>query len=140
VEIPRFGKTLSGMTTWQQTVTPEKASLTYEFETTTDCDNAEVWLYLAPTLNFNQNRGLRYAVSVDGGKEQIVNFNGHYRGELGQWQADPVIKSKTLCGMKAGRHILRFRPLDAAIVLEKVIINLGGLKKSYLGPTETLKQ
>lgn len=140
VEIPRFGKTLSGMTTWQQTVTPEKASLTYEFETTTDCDNAEVWLYLAPTLNFNQNRGLRYAVSVDGGKEQIVNFNGHYRGELGQWQADPVIKSKTLCGMKAGRHTLRFRPLDAAIVLEKVIINLGGLKKSYLGPTETLKQ
>jgi hypothetical protein len=50
---------------------------------------------LAPTLNFNHNKGLRYEISFDGGTPQIVNFNGHYRGELGRWQSEHIIKSAT---------------------------------------------
>ena len=55
----------------------------------------EVQLLLAPTLNFNSNKGLRYEISFDNEKAQIINFNGNYRGELGQWQSEHIIKSKT---------------------------------------------
>lgn len=137
--IPRFGKTLSGVTTWPQTAEVKEMALCYDFNTITDCDSAKVVLYLAPTLNYNHNRGLSYAISIDGNTEQVVNFNGMYRGELGQWQADPIIKSVTLHSLKAGNHVLTFRPLNPAIVLEKIVVNLGGLKQSYLGPTETMK-
>lgn len=137
--IPRLGKTGASVTTWPQTTVPEGASLSYRFETTTASDSATVILYLAPTLNFNQNRGLRYAVSVDGGPEQVVNFNGKYRGELGAWQADPVIRSVTRHAMGRGQHTLTFRPLDPAVVLQKLTVDLGGLKRSYLGPRETLR-
>lgn len=99
----------------------------------------EVTLLLAPTLNFNHNKGMRYAVSFDGGEEQVVNFNGHYRGELGRWQANPIIESKTKHTVDAGKHTLRIRPLDAGIVFEKILIDCGGLKPSYLGAPETLK-
>jgi hypothetical protein len=37
---------------------------------------------------------------------------------------------------EAGKHSLRIRVLDAGIVLEKVMIDLGGLKPSYLGAPE----
>lgn len=98
----------------------------------------EVQLLLAPTLNFNNNKGLRYEISFDGEKSQIVNFNEHYRGELGQWQSEHIIKSSTKHVIKkSGRHTLRFRVLEAGIVLEKILINTGGLKSSYLGAPES---
>jgi hypothetical protein len=96
-----------------------------------------LYAYLAPTLNFNANKGLRYAVSFNGGEEQIVNFNGHYRGELGQWQAEAIIIASTEHELSAGKHVLRFRVLDPGIVLQKIVLDTGGLKPSYLGATES---
>lgn len=95
-------------------------------------------MLLAPTLNFNSNKGLRYEVSFDSENPQLVNFNGKYRGELGKWQAEHIIHSVTTHQiLKAGRHILRFRVLDSGIVLQKILINTGGLKPSYLGAPES---
>ena len=71
--------------------------LEYDFETDKSGE-AIVNLRFSPTLNFNGNRGLRYAVSLDGGKEQVVNINGHYRGELGKWQAEHIIDTQTKHG------------------------------------------
>jgi hypothetical protein len=93
---------------------------------------------LAPTLNFNANKGLRYEIYFDEEKPQIVNFNGHYKGELGQWQSEHIIKSKTKHKiLQTGKHTLHFRVLDAGIVLEKIVINTGGLKDSCLGAPES---
>jgi hypothetical protein len=89
-------------------------------------------------LNFNANKGLRYAVSFDGVNEQIVNFNGHYKGELGLWQAEAIIKSTTKHTItEKGKHTLRFRVLEPGIVLQKILIDTGGLKPSYLGAPES---
>ena len=138
--IPDFGKTLSGVTTLPVTETPEKMYLEYDVETER-AGKVCVELALAPTLNFNHNRGLRYAVSFDGEKEQIVNFNGHYRGELDEWQRSHIILSHTAHELKeAGRHTLRIRPLDPGIVIERIQIDAGGLKKTFLGAPETLKR
>ena len=137
--IPGFGKTLSGITTLPVTLTPEKMYLEYDIEME-KTGNVRVELLLAPTLNFNENKGLSYAVSFDGGKEQIINFNGHYTGELGKWQSNPIIESRSIQQVaKKGMHTLRIRPLNPGIVIEKILIHAGGLKPSYLGAPETLK-
>ncbi|MCI9845448.1 glycosyl hydrolase 115 family protein [Flavobacterium pectinovorum] len=138
--IPDFGKTKSGITTFPQSKYPnqnENIFVEYEIDFASSGD-FDVELLLAPTLNFNSNKGLRYEVSFDGEKPQVVNFNGHYRGELGKWQAEHLIHSLSKHSIsKAGKHVLRFRVLDPGIVLQKILINTGGLKPSYLGPPES---
>ena len=88
-------------------------------------DVSDVQLLLAPTLNFNHNKGLRYEISFDGQTPQTVNFNGHYKGELGRWQSEHIIKSITKHQIsQPGKHTLRFRVLEPGIVLEKILIKI----------------
>lgn len=138
--IPHFGKTVSGITTFPQNAYPysiDSIWLEYDIHFT-DQGECDVTLLLAPTLNFNENKGLRYAVSFNGEKEQIVNFNGHYQGELGPWQVEHIIRSVTRHTLSTpGTHTLRIHVMDPAIVVEKILINRGGLKPSYLGPPQS---
>jgi hypothetical protein len=138
--IPDLGRTEAGVSTFPQNVYPaEKESVYIEYDLqTVSSDDVEVQVWLAPTLNFNANKGLRYALSFDGGKEEIVNFNGHYDGSLGKWQGERIIQSITKMKIgKAGNHTLRIRVLEAGIVFEKIILDFGGLKPSYLGAPES---
>ncbi|MGQ7944669.1 glycosyl hydrolase 115 family protein [Flavobacterium sp. WC2509] len=138
--IPDFGKTKSGITTFpQNSYLKADGNIYIEYDINFSSTGAfEVQLLLAPSLNFNNNKGLRYEISFDGEKPQTVNFNGSYRGELGQWQTEHIIKSITKHTiLKPGRHILRFRVLEQGIVLEKILIDTGGLKPSYLGAPES---
>ncbi|WP_281635510.1 glycosyl hydrolase 115 family protein [Flavobacterium marginilacus] len=138
--IPDFGKTKSGITTFPQNVYPnetENVFVEYEIDFASSGEFS-VELLLAPTLNFNSNKGLRYEISFDGEKPQLVNFNGHYRGELGKWQAEQIIRSSVkLSIQKQGKHTLRFRVLEPGIVLQKILIDTGGLLPSFLGPPES---
>lgn len=139
--IPYLGKTGSGMTTFPQNIYPtagEQIYLEYDIETLS-AGEVELHILLSPTLNFNQNRGLRYAVSFNGGKETIVNFNRDYDvRQMEQWQANSINETITTHTIKEpGKQTLRFRVLDPGIVLQKILINLGGLKESYLGPPQS---
>lgn len=138
--IPDFGKTKSGVTTFPQNACPksdENVYLEYDINLKSKGE-FEVQLLLAPTLNFNHNKGLRYEISFDGNAPQIVNFNGHYKGELGRWQSEHIIKSITKHQiLQPGKHTLRFKVLDPGIVLQKILMNTGGLKTSYLGAPES---
>ncbi|MFD2163072.1 glycosyl hydrolase 115 family protein [Paradesertivirga mongoliensis] len=141
--IPDFGKTKSGVTTFPQNAYPEKNEevyLEYDVELKS-AGTFDVQLHLAPTLNYNDNKGLRYEVSFDGKNPQTVNFNGHYRGELGRWQAEHIIRSSTKHTIdQPGKHTLRFRVLEPGIVLQRILINTGGLKPTYLGAPQSAKQ
>jgi len=136
--IPDLGKTLGAVTTMPVTVLPDGETwLEYDMELTSQGE-AKIEVYFSPTLNFNGNRGLRYAVSLSGEAEQEVNINGHYRGELGQWQAEAIIRTQTLHTIpKPGRYTLRFRALDPGIVVQKIVVDLGGVQPSYLGPPQS---
>ncbi|PJJ08557.1 glycosyl hydrolase family 67 [Flavobacterium sp. 1] len=138
--IPDFGKTKSGITTFPQNAYPkedENVFVEYEIDFTSSGEFT-IQLLLAPTLNFNSNKGLRYEISFDREKPQTVNFNGNYRGELGKWQAEQIIRSSAkLSVLKSGKHTLRFRVLEPGIVLQKILIDTGGLKPSYLGSPES---
>jgi len=138
--IPDFGKTKSDVTTFPQSAYPKSDENIYlEYHMNFESKGEfEVQLLLAPTLNFNHNKGLRYEISFDDGTPQIVNFNGHYRGELGKWQSEHIITSTTKHQIaQPGKHTLRFRVLEPGIVLEKILINTGGLQPSYLGAPES---
>ncbi|MCL1867780.1 MAG: glycosyl hydrolase 115 family protein [Paludibacter sp.] len=140
ITVSDLGRTLSGVITFPRNIEikpNDNISLTYQFENKTVGD-VNIHVLLAPTLNFNANKGLRYALSIDNGQEIIVNFNEKYRGELGDWQAQRIINSVTKMNIKtAGQHFLTIRALDNGIVLEKIMLDFGGLKPSYLGaPTD----
>ncbi|WP_246241503.1 glycosyl hydrolase 115 family protein [Draconibacterium mangrovi] len=138
--IPDLGKTVSAVTTFPQNAylgQNEEVYLEYAVDFTSTGDFA-VQVLVSPTLNFNANKGLRYAVSFDEGPEQVVNINGSYRGELGPWQANRIIKTTTSHKIeKTGLHRLRFRVLEPGIVLQKILIDTGGLKPSFLGAPES---
>lgn len=139
--IPDFGKTKSGVTTFPQSAYPKANDEVYleydiDFQSTGEFD---VQLLLAPTLNFNHNKGLRYEISFDGEAPQVVNFNGHYKGELAAWQAEHIIRSSTKHKItKTGLHRLRYRVLEPGIVLQKILIDTGNLKPTYLGAPESI--
>jgi len=138
ITIPDLGKTLSGVTTTPVTASPNAQTyLEYQVDLYST-GKAKVIVLTSPTLNFNANKGLRYAVSFDGGEEKIVNINGHYRGELGEWQAKRIIETATDHVIDiTGVHTLRIRPLDPGIVFQKIMLDMGGLKPAYLGAPES---
>jgi hypothetical protein len=95
----------------------------------------------APTLNFIPDRGLRYAVSFDDEKPQIIDIvpkdfdarNGNREWEESVRNASRTIRSTHELS-KPGRHTLKIWMVDSAVVLNKIVVDLGGLKPSYLGP------
>ncbi|WP_313381800.1 glycosyl hydrolase 115 family protein [Proteiniphilum saccharofermentans] len=139
--IPGLGKTKSGVTTFPQNVYPEAGDAVYlEYDLETESSGElQLHILVSPTLNFNQNKGLRYAVSFNGGEETIVNINREYDvKQMEHWQANSINETVTRHTItQPGKQMLRFRVLDPAIVLQKIIINFGGLKESYLGPPES---
>jgi len=90
----------------------------------------------APTLNFVPNRGLRYAVSIDEGSPKIIDMLADKQHSA--WQEavkNGVRKSNTTIEVsQPGLHYLRIWMVDPASVLQKIIIDTGNLKPSYLGP------
>lgn len=141
ITIPDLGRTLSSVTTMPCTEIPnQEMALEYDFETLKS-GNLKIYLRFSPTLNFNDYKGLKYAISLDGDEEQTVNINGNYKGELGQWQAEHAIITETshLIDKKA-KHTLRIRLLDPALVLQKIMIDFGGLKPSFLGAPESKRK
>jgi hypothetical protein len=105
---------------------------------------AEVTAILAPTLNFMPRRGLHVAVSFDDETPQTVTLVPQdYIAQHGNmdWEkcvgdnARPVRTTHTLT--KPGYHTLKIWMVDPGVVLEKLVVDLGGLKPSYLGPPES---
>jgi hypothetical protein len=141
-EIPGLGRTVSGMTTFpvlksSETSPADASGLEYDLNFIS-AGTVKIQLYLSPTLNFN-NVGLRYAVSMDDATPQVIYFNGNYSvRDWEKWVSDNIIISESVHTIdKPGNHILKFRSVDAGVVLQKIVVDTGGLKPSYLGPQQS---
>lgn len=139
--IPYMGRTLSGVALMPYTVPTDGASLTYAVDVTTPVDSVTVHVITKSTLAFCNKAGHRYAVSIDGGSEQVVNFNHDLdeRPENIYTVFYPTVarrvveKSVTFPGLTPGQHTVTLRPLDPGIVFEKVVLDLGGFNpRSFL--------
>jgi hypothetical protein len=138
-----LGRTLSGMTAWpvtasSPTLSPDGMRLEYRMYLFHE-GAASVEAYLAPTQKFQPGPGFRYAVSFDDEEPQIVDV--HADESLAAWErsvADGVAKLVSKHTIRqAGYHLLKFWALDPGVVLEKLVVDTGGVRPSYLGPPES---
>ncbi|QDA60283.1 glycosyl hydrolase 115 family protein [Hymenobacter jejuensis] len=145
--LPDLGRTAGAVTTFPVTAAPTAAPsgtsphLEYRLKLA-QAGPVTVQAYLAPTLDFTNGQGLRYAVSFDDEAPQIINLHTGMVADNGNrpWEkavADNIIlrtSQHTLA--KSGEHVLKFWRVDAGVVLEKLVVDQGGVKPSYLGPPE----
>jgi hypothetical protein len=149
-KIDDLGRTLSAMTVFPVTapsVIPPQDSPCLEYKMYLfHSGPVTVEFILSPSLNFVAGRGLRFALSFDDGLPQIVtavpeNFSvgaGDGNGDWGQTVKDSVRKVKGVFSLEnPGPHTLKFWMVDPGVVLQKIIVDLGGVKPSYLGPPES---
>jgi len=144
-KIPDYGRTGSGMSVFPVTapsVTPPKDSPCLEYQVYLfDPGKIEVEAILGPTLNFVPGRGLRYAVSFDDQAPQIIDALA--QNSLQDWETsvkDNVRKSTSKHNVVGtGYHTLKLWMVDPGVVVEKMVVNLGGVKPSYLGPVESYR-
>ncbi|TMI68913.1 MAG: glycosyhydrolase [Bacteroidetes bacterium] len=146
--LPDLGKTGSSVTTMPVTAgeqVPGANSSRLEYEIyVSHTGNVKLNAYFSPTLNFfNTEKGLQYAVSIDDEAPQIISINSEDRntgaGIWNNWVSNNIIvKSTNHQISKAGKHIIKYWMVDPCVVLQKMVLDLGGLKPSYLGPPETI--
>ena len=150
ITVPNLGRTHSSVTidpsnAERQTPGDDSPHLEYTF-TIFDSADVIVGTYLSPTLNFMKNEGLKYAISIDDEKPQIVNMHeGETQPdwEYPQWWNTSVadhIKIKTTehKGLTASQHRLKVWMVDPGVVFQKFVIDAGGLRPCYLGPPESI--
>lgn len=94
---------------------------------------------VAPTLDLVPGRGLRFAVALNNNPPQPVDTLADKSQQV--WEQSVldgvrIIKSP-LQVTQPGAHTLRIYLVDPALVLQKLLIDTGGLKPSYLGPQQS---
>ncbi len=141
--IPDLGRTLSAVTPFPVTAEsrlPESGSPRLEYNIHFfDTGMAEITVYLSPTQDFTGGSGLRYAISVDNEQPQTVNIHASKLNWF--WEktvADNINYQTTKHKItEPGKHVLKYWMVDPGIVLQKIVVDLGGVRKSYLGPPES---
>ena len=109
----------------------------------------DIYTYILPTFElYNalppfehevQPRWTRYGILVDDGQVIHPTFSApEYSGE---WyvnaQRNCAVKKTTHYIDKPGRHTLRLICGTPGVVFQKVVIDFGGMKRSYMGPEPT---
>ncbi len=116
--------------------------LEYEFYSISGGE-AEVLFYCLPTQPISSEYQLRFAAWVD--DDQPVELNVRLREDMDEvnpeWQTNVLSAVSVQTGKiklnKAGKHIMKLRMIDPGVIIDKIVINTGGLKSSYFGPNET---
>ena len=98
---------------------------------------------VAPTLNFVPGHGLRFAVSLDDEAPQVEDYAAQVGGDAGGW-AESVLDGvrhviSVHQAVEPGRHVLKFWRVDPGVVLERIVVDMGGERRSYLGPPESFR-
>ncbi|MEO6455128.1 MAG: hypothetical protein ABIN97_13695, partial [Ginsengibacter sp.] len=90
-------------------------------------------LFTLPTHPLNNNMSVRYAVSIDNGPLKIIDSRTFGRSE--EWKQNVLrnyaVRNEKLQHINAGRHTLRIYTIDPGVVLDRILIDLGGLKSAY---------
>lgn len=107
-------------------------------------DTAKIILISSPLLNFMPGRDIKLAVSLDDGAPQyITNVDDKFKldGPNSSWAKTVVNQARycqtTLNVTKSGSHMLKVWMIDPGVVVEKIMVNMGGLKPCYLGAPES---
>ncbi|HEX5653984.1 MAG TPA: glycosyl hydrolase 115 family protein, partial [Chitinophagaceae bacterium] len=141
------GRTGSAITPFPVTAPQQKPGknaphLQYEFYSYSK-DSFSIQAFFSPTLNIhNTGTGLQYAISVDDDPPQLISINAEDkntgRGIWNKWVAENIIiKISKHSIPNPGKHTLKYWMVNPGVVLQKLVLDFGELKPSYLGPPET---
>ncbi|EKJ67652.1 hypothetical protein FPSE_12169 [Fusarium pseudograminearum CS3096] len=126
----------------------------YPLFTLSETDTTELVLYFGTTLDLSSEDVLTYDVQLD--ESQVQTYNLQKRTPQSEKNAadkgwasadgwfyaasDNVwVRKHKLGALKTGVHDLKLRLNHANILLEKIVVNLGGMQESYLGPPGNTK-
>jgi hypothetical protein len=148
--IPNLGRTGSAITTLPVTSSKQNPGkdapyLEYKiFLLDSGVYNLEAWF--SPTLNFQKDDGLVYALSIDGEAPQMMNL--HESAKAADWTypkwwndavTDNIMKQAMPAkSLSAGTHTIRYWMADPGLVLQKIVLKKSDVdSQSYLGPPES---
>ena len=137
---PYYGRTRSAVALTPYTQPVGDASLNYRFTLPEGTQKVMVHVIVKSTLDFLNTGGHECAVSLDGQQPQTINFNKTLLDKQPYMYAEfyPTIarrvieKEVELPVSTDGTHELTLCPLHPGIVFEKVVVDFGGYKPSYL--------
>lgn len=141
--LANFGPTFGGVTTFPVLAAPSHPGgkaphLEYDvdFRSTGEFP---VELQCAPSLDFQPNEPLSLAVSYDDQTPQVVRLaTGATQESWRQAVGDGARRvTVNLPVKRAGHHVLKVWRVTPGVVLERIVINTGGVRPSYLGPPES---
>ncbi|KAF6749792.1 hypothetical protein DFP72DRAFT_1073016 [Ephemerocybe angulata] len=153
-ELPGLGKTLSGLTPLPRSAQSFEIgagpSVEYDFlnfNTIGGSGNLTATFLLSPSLNAaTDEKPLAFSVSLDGAapiRIQPVPASSRKSdppgwGTINGWVANAINKQTVLfTGIAPGKHTLKVSMMEPAVVLQKIVIDAGGIMESYLGPPES---
>ena len=146
--LPDHGRTGSAVTAFPVTIPVQQPGknaphLQYEIYTYSSGEFT-IQAYCSPVLNFHSlPEGTQYAISVDDEAPQIISLNKEDktsdRGIWNKWAAENIIiRFSRHYISKPGKHTVRFWLVNPGVVLQKLVLDFGHVKPSYLGPPETI--
>jgi hypothetical protein len=143
--IPGLGRTGSSMAIYPVTAASidttrlAQDAPRLEYRVQLPAGRATLHVNLVPTFSAVPGQPLRFAVGLDDQPPQILAIRR--QAEAGAWMQDvlnnTMTASASLEAPAAGPHVLRVYMVDPGVVLDRLVLDLGGLKDSYLGPAET---
>jgi len=105
---------------------------------------AAIRLILSPTLNFLTGRDLKIGLSIDDEDPRVIivvpkDFNAMNGNK--DWE-QTVMDNARFIDLKQiiktpGYHTLKLWMIDQGVVIEKIVVDTGGVRASYLGPPES---
>lgn len=150
--LPHYGRTLSALKLSSPLAEGLSSSsapaLEYDFYTftpTTSAKGLNLTLILSPTLNVNPKKPLAYVAQLDDKPEQrrqyvIDQKQPDFPVGWGVAVAQNAWLNTTNWGeVAAGKHTLKLWLVEANVVLQKVVLDLGAVQYSHNGPPESYR-
>ena len=137
---PYYGRTRSAVALTPYTAAVGNAVLTYQFTLPAESAKVKVHVVTKSTLDFLNVGGFEYAISLDGGELQVVNFNktlvdrqpymySDYYPAVARRVVEKVVE---LPVTQKEVHTLTIQPKHPGIVFENIVVDAGGYQSQYL--------
>jgi hypothetical protein len=143
-ELPGFGRGSGAVTVFPVDAAVRQPSgktprLEYDFWLHSTGE-VQVELHCAPSLDFQSGDGLRVAVSIDDAQPQVLRLDTWNKEHWSRAVGEGARRIASRHGVAtSGKHSLKVWMITPGVVLERIVIDAGGLRPSYLGPPESAR-
>ncbi|KAF2748555.1 glycoside hydrolase family 115 protein [Sporormia fimetaria CBS 119925] len=148
--LPNYGRTFSGIKLnsnlaegLTSTTAPTLEYDFYTFTSTTSQKALNLTLILSPTLNINPKLPLAYIAQIDDlplqRRQYVIDQpQPNFPKNWGEAVAQSAWYNTTSWGaVDKGSHTLKVWLVESNVVLQKVVMDLGGVRESHNGPPES---